>query len=124
MMTLDDTLYWYSEPPEFFALLGLPYTAAEAAPYWYSARHYVSINFYDAGLNINTLVYQISDRVLGDVNGDASVTCADLSAATAAMGRRAGQPGYVPSVDLDQSGVIDIRDLSAISRMLPAGTHC
>lgn len=123
-ITLDDTPYWYSDPPEHLALTPLPYTSASTAQYWYSARHYIAVTFYDSGLNINTQVYQVSDRVSGDVDGDNSVTCADLSAASAAVGKRVGQAGYVPAADMDQNGVVDIRDISAISRLLPAGTHC
>jgi Dockerin type I domain len=123
-ITLDDTQYWYGDPPEHLALDPLPNTALDTSQYWYGARHYVAVNFYDSGLNINTLVYQVSDRVVGDVNGDGSVTCADLTAVSAAVGKRTGQAGYLPSADMDQNGVIDIRDIAAISRLLPVGTHC
>ena len=40
------------------------------------------------------------------------------------MGTRTGQPGFAPTYDLDLNGVIDIRDIAAISRLLPAGMHC
>jgi polygalacturonase len=123
-ITLDDTQYWYVDPPEHLVLTPLPYTTASTAQYWYSDRHYIAVNFYDTGVNINTLVYQVSDRLLGDVDGDGAVTCSDLTAASAAVGKRVGQAGYMPSADMDQNGVIDIRDIAAISRLLPLGTHC
>jgi pectin methylesterase-like acyl-CoA thioesterase len=62
--------------------------------------------------------------VVGDMNGDAVVNCADLSAAASAVGRQSGQTGFLSTADLDLNGVIDIRDIAAISRLLPAGTHC
>ena len=65
-----------------------------------------------------------SSGILGDVNGDAVVTCQDLSAATASIGKRTGQVGFFPTADIDRNGVIDVRDISAIARLLPAGTHC
>ena len=61
---------------------------------------------------------------LGDANGDGVVSCADLTAVAAVVGKRTGQPGFAPTYDLDLNGVIDIRDIAAISRLLPAGMHC
>jgi hypothetical protein len=87
------------------------FVAAEAA----SPQEATSVRLY---------AYDIQPYVIGDVNGDAQVTCVDLSAATAAVGKRTGQPGFVPTADMDQNGIIDVRDISAISRLLPAGTHC
>jgi hypothetical protein len=76
------------------------------------------------GSSVKLYAYDMAAYVPGDVNGDALVSCTDLSAATASVGKRTGQPGFVPTADLDQNGVIDIRDIAAISRMLPAGTRC
>ena len=72
---------------------------------------------------LTTVVFP-SSGVFGDVNGDGIVNCQDLSAATLAVGTRTGQPGFLPTADLDHNGVIDIRDIAGISRLLPAGTHC
>jgi hypothetical protein len=47
-----------------------------------------------------------------------------VSAATAAIGKRAGEPGYVRNADLDQDGVVDMRDIVALWRLLPAGMRC
>ncbi|NUZ04646.1 endo-1,4-beta-xylanase [Schlegelella sp. ID0723] len=76
------------------------------------------------GTNVKLYAYDAAAYVPGDANGDAALSCADLSAATASMGRRAGQPGFLPGADLDQNGVVDVRDISVISRLLPAGTRC
>jgi hypothetical protein len=40
------------------------------------------------------------------------------------MGALKGQPAFAPTADIDGNGVIDIRDIAAISRTLPAGTVC
>jgi len=76
------------------------------------------------GTTVKLYTYDIKPYVYGDVNGDGSVTCADLSAATASVGKRTGQPGFAASADVDQNGVVDVRDIAAISRLLPAGTSC
>ena len=62
--------------------------------------------------------------VVGDVNGDGVVNCQDLTAAASSVGKRSGQPGFLPTADIDLNGVIDIRDIAAISRLLAAGTRC
>jgi polygalacturonase len=66
----------------------------------------------------------VAVRIPGDLNGDAVVNCVDLTAASASIGRRVGQPGYVAAADLDNNGLVDIRDIAAISRLLTAGTRC
>ena len=62
--------------------------------------------------------------VTGDVNGDGIVSCADLAAARGAIGLRRGAPGYAPTADFDGNGAIDLRDISSVAKLLPAGTRC
>ena len=62
--------------------------------------------------------------VPGDINDDYFVSCPDLAAAQTSIGKRTGQPGFQPAADIDHNGLIDIRDVSAIARLLPAGTNC
>lgn len=50
--------------------------------------------------------------------------CSDLAAARSAMGARTGQARYVARLDVDANGVIDVRDVAAISRLMAAGTTC
>lgn len=50
--------------------------------------------------------------------------CSDLAAARSAIGARTGQPRYVPRLDVDANGVIDVRDVAAVSRLMAAGTRC
>jgi len=78
----------------------------------------------DAGTKVKLYVYDIKPYVYGDVDGDNAVMCSDLATATASVGKRAGQPGFSSAADVDQNGIVDIRDISAISRLLPAGTRC
>jgi hypothetical protein len=45
-----------------------------------------------------------------------------LGAVTAAVGNRVGQFGYIATADADNNGVIDLRDVTALARVMPAGT--
>jgi hypothetical protein len=47
-----------------------------------------------------------------------------LLAVKAIIGARRNTAAYVPRLDVDGSGVIDIRDVSAIARLIPAGLSC
>ena len=51
-------------------------------------------------------------------------TCANLQLVKAAFGSRSGQPAYNALADVNQDGVVNIIDLSRVSRALPAGTVC
>jgi Metallo-beta-lactamase superfamily len=50
--------------------------------------------------------------------------CSDLAAARSAIGSRIGQPRYVARLDADSNGVIDVRDIATISRLMASGTGC
>jgi len=63
----------------------------------------------------------VASRVQGDVNGDNAVNCADLSLATAAIGKSTGQPGFLPAADIDGNGVIDQVDIK-LTRVAVART--
>lgn len=78
----------------------------------------------EEGTAVKLYAYDIEPYLPGDVDGDAQLTCSDVSSATASIGKRAGESGFLPNADLDQNGVVDMRDIVAISRLLPAGMHC
>lgn len=78
----------------------------------------------DAGTTVKLYVYDMKPYVYGDVDGDNAVMCSDLSTASSLVGRRTGQSGFSSAADVDQNGTIDIRDVTAISRLLPAGSRC
>jgi GH35 family endo-1,4-beta-xylanase len=78
----------------------------------------------EEGTGVKLYAHDIAPYVPGDVDGDAQLTCADVSAATASIGKRAGEAGFIGNADLDQNGVVDMRDIVALWRMLPAGMRC
>ena len=65
-----------------------------------------------------------SGPLAGDLNGDNLVNCADLALIKASFGKHAGDVGFDPRADTNHDGVIDIRDLAAEARLMPAGTTC
>ena len=65
-----------------------------------------------------------SSAVLGDLNGDGQVDCADIAIVRNAFGKKLGQPGFDSRADTNHDNVVDIRDLSFVSRHLPPGVVC
>jgi GH35 family endo-1,4-beta-xylanase len=78
----------------------------------------------EEGTGVKLYAYDIEPYLPGDVNGDARLTCSDVSAAMAAIGTRAGEPRFLRNADLDQDGVVDMRDVVAIWRLLPIRMRC
>ncbi|MES2992191.1 MAG: endo-1,4-beta-xylanase [Pseudomonadota bacterium] len=76
------------------------------------------------GTGIKLYVHDIEPYVPGDVDGDAQLTCSDVSAATASVGKRFGEAGYLRHADLDQNGVVEMRDIVAIRQLLPEDMRC
>jgi hypothetical protein len=62
--------------------------------------------------------------LVGDVNGDGVVNCADLAVVKASFGKKLGQAGFDPRADVNFDGVVNIIDLSTVARALPAGSVC
>jgi hypothetical protein len=60
----------------------------------------------------------------GDVDGNGAVDCTDLAIVKAAMGKRVGQPGYDARADVNNDGVIDIRDLTYVSQRVTTNVRC
>jgi hypothetical protein len=50
--------------------------------------------------------------------------CTDLAMIEASFGKHQGQPGFDPGADINQDGVVDVKDLAFVAQHLPAGTHC
>lgn len=66
----------------------------------------------------------LNGPVQGDLNGDSAVNCADVAILRAAIGKTSSKPGFDLRADVVRDGVIDVRDLSLVSRQLPPGTVC
>jgi hypothetical protein len=75
--------------------------------------------------NFAVLTTLVTDTaVAGDVNRDGVVNCDDLGLVRASFGKRVGQIGFNTLVDLDTNGIVDVRDLATIARLVPVGTVC
>ena len=61
---------------------------------------------------------------VADTDENGQVNCADLAIVRASFGKRAGQPGFDPRADVNRDGIVNINDLSFVSRQLPPGTRC
>lgn len=68
--------------------------------------------------------YLVNARLEGDLNADGRVNCADLAIVRASFGKRSGQFGFDSRADVNNDGVVDVRDLAYVSQRLPAGTAC
>ena len=58
-----------------------------------------------------------------DVNGDGRIDCSDIAMVKAAMGSTPGRPNWKPAADVNRDGVVNLRDLTLISQMLPSATY-
>ena len=65
-----------------------------------------------------------SGEVLGDLNGDFVVDCADIAIVQNAFGKKLNQEGFDSRADINRDNVVNIRDLSSVSRQLPRDTVC
>ncbi len=80
---------------------------------------------FDNVVTFSTVVaYLSTGSVLGDVNGDGKVNCADVSIVKSSFGTRTGQAGYNIAADLNNDGTVNILDLFIVSRQLSTGTVC
>jgi hypothetical protein len=70
------------------------------------------------------VAYLSTGSVLGDVNGDGVVNCADVSIVKNSFGTHTGQPGFNVAADLNNDGTVNILDLFIVSRQLASGTVC
>jgi hypothetical protein len=75
--------------------------------------------------SLSTVVGLIpSGTVPGDLNGDGVVDCADIAIVKNAFGTKGGQAGFDSRADINHDKVINIRDLSFVSRELPKEIVC
>jgi beta-lactam-binding protein with PASTA domain len=62
--------------------------------------------------------------LVGDLNDDGVVNCADLSIIKASFGKKVGQAGFDARADVNKDGVVNVLDLSTEARLMPTGTSC
>ena len=67
---------------------------------------------------------KVQGGILGDVNGDGKVDCADIAIVKAAFGTSAGDLKYDVRADVNGDGVVDIRDLAFVAQHLSPVTAC
>jgi hypothetical protein len=84
----------------------------------------VSATFNNVVTFSTVVAYLSTGSVLGDVNGDGSVNCADVSILKSSFGTHTGQAGFNSAADLNNDGTVNILDLFIVTRQLPAGTVC
>ena len=84
----------------------------------------VSATFSNVVTFSTVVAYLSTGSVLGDVNGDGKVNCADASIVKSRFGKRMGQPGYNIAADLNNDGTVNILDLYIVTRQLPVGMAC
>ena len=63
-------------------------------------------------------------QMAADVNGDGQINCADIAIVKASFGKRTGQTGFDPRAGVNHDGIVDVRDLAAVSQKLIPGTTC
>lgn len=79
-----------------------------------------------AGFNIHDVLnWAITvPGMAGDIDGDGTVGCGDVSALKLSLGKRSGQAGFNPLADTNGDGLVDVRDLAFVAQKIPAGTTC
>jgi Dockerin type I domain len=62
--------------------------------------------------------------LVGDLNGDQRVDCADLAIVKQSFGKKSGEPGFNAWADINDDGIVNVLDLQIVASHLPAGTTC
>lgn len=73
---------------------------------------------------IQNCTAQANNYILSDIDGNGTVECNDLKIVKASFGKKSGQAGFDPRTDINGDGIINVYDLSVVSRQLPTGTKC
>lgn len=63
-------------------------------------------------------------NLIGDLNGDGVVDCADLLIVRSSFGKKLGDVGFSPIADVNLDGVVDVRDLASVSQHLGGSVKC
>ena len=74
--------------------------------------------------NYSYTQFENATRNPADLNNDGHVDCGDVAIVRASFGKRPGQPGFDPRADVNHDNVVDVRDLSTVTKALPIGLRC
>jgi Bacterial Ig-like domain (group 3)/Dockerin type I domain len=96
----------------------LPLGASQALGVTFSPTN--SVDYTQVRTSVSITVVSL----FGDLNADGSVGCDDLAIIKASFGKRTGQAGFDPRADVNSDGIVNILDLSAVAKVVPAGTVC
>lgn len=66
----------------------------------------------------------IGPALIGDVNKDGIVNCSDVAIVKASFGKKKGDAGFDARADMNADSIVNIIDLSTVTKQLPAGTVC
>ena len=69
------------------------------------------------GFEVSVDTIDMTDALMGDLNGDGQISFDDRIAFSAALGTSFGQAGFDPRVDFNGDGVIDAADLAEINTL-------
>jgi hypothetical protein len=72
----------------------------------------------------STVVGLVPSGRLGDLNNDSQVNCEDIRIIRDAWNKRQGQRGFDDRADFNKDRVVNLLDLSGVSRFLPRRTRC
>ena len=75
----------------------------------------------DAEFTSPDAVY-VTYKTPGDANGDGVANCTDLALTRASFNKRPGQPGFDPRADLNGDGLVDIRDWTLMTQIVPVAS--
>jgi hypothetical protein len=74
--------------------------------------------------NYSYTQFENAARNPADLDNDGHVDCKDVAIVKASFGRRLGQPGFDARADVNHDNVVDVRDLTAVTKALPIGLRC
>jgi hypothetical protein len=80
--------------------------------------------FASSELGFSQEVFNVTVVAAGDVNGDGVTGCPDVTLIKASLNRKQNQAGYNSDADVNQDGVVDIKDLAFVTSHLAPGTKC
>jgi hypothetical protein len=104
---------------------GRPYAAGRgggAASAFVKVSHPGTLTILVAGGRHSTGSYQADTTLVGDLNGDGTVSIADLQPFAESYGASAGQPNYDSAADFNLDGIVNQVDAKALMENMPALT--